>query len=189
MPRQKGIGRKRKQHIVPLAKHGENTHTGVSDVSEEEPEPEPEPERLEDWLCGVHVVLDVADEAVRLQRERNRRFCKYAATASACAEMAKHSWDVCQAMQFESAWIQANLELECCCVDPPYCSASPRFRCHACGDIVCNCMCTVECKCGQKLSRWSWRYDLDWQRARFGVCRCGRERPRVGFDWGRFDLP
>ena len=71
----------------------------------------------------------------------------------------------------------------------PYCSASPRFRCHACGDIVCNCMCTVECKCGKKLSRWSWRYDLDWQRARFDVCCCGRERPRVGFDWVRFDLP
>ena len=181
MPRDKGIGRKRKRSTVPLARKDQN----IPAAAASEPDPEPEPERPEDvhkdWLAVL--LFDIANQAADVQRTRNTRFLKYAAMTSACAQALRHCYDGRQEQHYDWAWCQANSELESCCVDPPYCSVSPKYRCESCGSAVCYCTCTVQCKCGVMLAKWSWRYGV----FRFDVCMCRERRGRPAWDWARFD--
>ena len=91
MPRDKGIGRKRKRSTVPLARKDQN----IPAAAASEPEPEPEPVRPEDvhkdWLAVL--LFDIANQAVDVQRTRNTRFLKYAAMTSACAQALQHCYD------------------------------------------------------------------------------------------------
>ena len=183
MPRDKGIGRKKRRRAEPLVRIDVNMTDVPEHDAELEPEVEPEPERPEDWLCAL--VLCVASEAVDVQRARNYRFIKYAAMASACAEAARHSTDGRPEAAYKSAWCQANSELEWCCVTEPYSSVSPRYRCDSCGTVVCRCMCRIECACGAMVARWGWRHDLE-NVCRFRACACPNG-PRARWDWARFD--
>ena len=147
---------------------------------------EPEDEVLDvGWL--KELVLDVAMDAVDLQRTLAARFRKYAATATAC----RVAWQTAEKSErgtcpfdftdedYLAAHAQAFAELESCCVDSPYHALSKKYRCGECGLSIVYCECEYECACGRDLPKRSWRMPPFW-----GLCACGDPERMSEEYWG-----
>ena len=182
MPRDKGIGKKRKRHVAPLA---EVTVNVPEHETEQEPALEPESEQTidDEWLRNL--LLDVAMGAVDVQRRVDGRFRKYAATATACrvawesAERGRNGrcpWNISD-VDYLSAHVQALAELESC-LDWPYDALPRKYRCVKCGQSIVACECEEECACGRDLPIRSWRIPNWW-----ALCRCGEARSESEDSW------
>ena len=177
MPRKEGIGRRRKRSGNPQAPRPKKVPAAIPESEESE-----ELEEDLSWLRSV--VYEVAEKSVDLQRQRNFRFMKYAATASACAadhKAACCTHDYLAQEVTEAAYDQAHLELESCVSDKPYGVLSRKYRCGSCGTSVCHCICRVDCKCGEHTAKWS------WQRGRSDMWFCDCTDWRTQYDWAQFN--
>ena len=83
--------------------------------------------------------------------------------------------------QWYCAWRGAMDEFESCCYDRE--TGVPHWStllCEGCSKVVCNCLCSIECKCGRRVPKWGWVVPVAAPHTTF--CRCVKPKPR-GAEW------
>jgi len=159
MPRNKGVGAKRKRKAVPSAPN-EVTADKEDDPEEKEPEtPEFDAEVIEEAVDTVmdtviEKMIDV-DFMVKTQVFRlHKREIVAAATREAMEEKFKRvsTWSRDDSGERDAWWMVYNEAIEELCdfqdewgIDCPTCGSSP-----AC------CGCNVDCRCGSRHPRYAW---------------------------------